>query len=209
MRRLAFFFIIAPITVLSATAFENSIRVNGKSVPGSMVMVGGKPYIPLSALKAAGAKVVTANGVTSIEISAAGGANQQDGVEGKIGDWLYNGIWRFRVTNIAKQSDPSGWTVAVEIKNGTNSNGYAPAGTGWQGVTLVLVDGTVVTARSDAPELRDSPINQAAGNKETLYFDTDSPSEPDRLILRFDPKGVEGTPLKFSVGDPSFRVHLK
>ena len=38
-----------------------------------------------------------------------------------------------------------------------------------------------------------------------------SESKPDRLILRFDPKGLQGTPagLRFTVSDPSFRVDLK
>ena len=97
----------------------------------------------------------------------------------------------------------------MEIRNGTTLNGYSPGGTGWQGITLVLADGTSVAARSDAPELRDTGLNQGAGNQQTIVFESDSTSEPDRIILRFDPKGLEGTPLKFNTSEPSFRVHLK
>jgi len=208
MQKLALLLFAAPAAALAYYGFETSIKVNGKAVPGTVLMVDGKSYVPVSALKAGGASVSVNGGVMSIDF-AAGGANQQAGVEGKVGEWLFNGIWRFRVNTLTKQTDPAGWKADVEIRDGTTVNGYAPGGTGWQGITLVLDDGTSVPARSDAPELRDTGLNQGAGNPQTIYFDTDSASEPDRIILRFDPKGTEGTPLKFSTTDPSFRVHVK
>ncbi len=207
MRRLFAFVSVACLGCMLATAaFENHIKINGKAVPGEYVMVEGKQYVPVSALKAAGATFKTADGTLTIDFPVAG-SMQQGGLEGEIGDWLNNGVWRFRVVGISKTSE--GWKVDVEIRNATKVNGYAPGGTGWQGITVVLADGTVVGARSDAPELRDNPVNQSATDQQSLLFETDSASEPDRLILRFDPKGIEGTPLKFTTADPTFRVHLK
>lgn len=204
-------FLICLALPLIALAIYNgeTLKINGKNVAGTVHTIDGKAYVPVAALKAAGAKINSANGVMTIDFPVMGGANQQAGVEGKVGDWLFNGIWRFKVVAVSKQAEGSGWKVDVEIRNGTQFNGYAPAGTGWQGVTMVLADGTILTARSDCPELRDTGVNQAAANTVSVYFDSDSSSEPDRLILRFDPKGIEGTPLKFSVPDPSFRVQLK
>src|SRR5438045_983495 len=82
----------------------------------------------------------------------------------------------------------AGWTVKVEIRNGSKFNGYAPSGTGWQGITLVTEDGTIVPAASDAPELRDTGLAQGAGNTQNLFFPTESADKPARIILRFDPK---------------------
>ena len=54
-------------------------------------------------------------------------------------------------------------------------------------------------------------LAQGAGNTLILLFETESKSKPVRLILRFDPKGLEGTPpsLRFTVPDPSFRVDVR
>ena len=208
MQKLTPLLLAVPVAAIAYAGYQASIKVNGKSVPGAVLVVEGKSYVPVSALKAAGATVSVTGGVMSIDF-ASGGANQQGGAEGKLGEWLFNGVWRFRVNSVTKQTDPPGWKADVEIRNGTTSNGYAPGGTGWQGITLVLADGTSINARSDAPELRDTGLNQGAGNQQAIVFESDSTSEPDRIILRFDPKGVEGTPLKFNTTEPSFRVHLK
>ena len=98
--------------------------------------------------------------------------------------------------------------IDVELRNGTTANGVALAGTGWNGVTLVLEDGTVLSARSDAPELRDTPVNQGANLTATLVFETPSTSKPSRIILRLDPKGTENTGLSYKVANPTFRVDV-
>ncbi|WP_309709794.1 hypothetical protein [Armatimonas sp.] len=211
---------IVTLAVASMAAAQQalSLRINGKSIPAGAVVVKGTTYISADALKAAGVGVqYTRGGVeltlpTASTTTGAGGANQQNAVEGKGGEWLFNGIWRFQVMSVEK-ADPTtegmGWKVKVEIRNGSKSGGVAPAGTGWQGVTLVLEDGNSIPARSDAPELRDSGLAQGAGNAQTLLFETESKSKPVRLILRFDPKGLAGTALRFSVPDPTFRVDVK
>lgn len=207
----AFAFAAVLIGGVAWAAAGLKIVINGKQVDGEVLKVDGKMYVPVSALKAAGCGVTYDDKSLSINF-AAGGANQQNGVEGSIGDWLFDGIWRLQVKSIDRQTDADGtggWKLVVEIRNGTKFDGYSPGGTGWQGATLVLADGTSVPSRSDSPDLRDQGLNQGAGNTQSLYFDTDSSSQPDRFILRFDPKGLEGTPLKFTVADPSFRVSLK
>ena len=197
------------------------LRINGKTVAGGALVYKGKTYVSVDALKAAGVGVKsTAGGVeltfptAATTSTGAGGAGQQTGVEGKAGEWLFNGIWRFQVMSIQRAdptTDGAGWKAKVEIRNGTKLGGYAPSGTGWSGMTLVLEDGNSIPARSDAPELRDGALAQGAGNSQTVLFETESKSKPVRLILRFDPKGLEGTPpsLRFTVPDPSFRVDVR
>lgn len=211
MKKLFIWPVVGLVALCVAASIEvTKLKINGKAVGGKPLMINDRLYVPVSALKSAGMTASIDGDTLSLSTSAAGGANQQAGVEGGLGDWLFNGIWRFRVISVDKvEGDVSGWKAAVEIRNGSKFDGYSPGGTGWQGVTLVLEDGTSVPARSDAPDFRDLGLNQGAGNAQTLYFDTDSSSKPDRLILRFDPKGLEGTPLKFSVKDPTFRVSLK
>ena len=197
------------------------LRINGKAVAGGALVYKGKTYVSIDALKAAGVGVKSTAGGVELTLptaattsTGAGGAGQQNGVEGKAGEWLFNGIWRFQVMSIQRAdptTDGAGWKAKVEIRNGTKLGGYAPGGTGWSGMTLVLEDGNSIPARSDAPELRDGALAQGAGNSQTAFFETESKSKPVRLILRFDPKGLEGTPpsLRFTVPDPSFRVDVR
>lgn len=193
------------------------LRINGRAAADAPITVKGKTYVSLDSLRAAGIAIHSANGLVELTLPgqtvADGGAGQQNGVEGKLGEWLFNGIWRFRVISVTP-TDPAtigaGWQAKVEIRNGTKFSGYSPGGTGWQGISIVTEDGTSINAASDAPELRDKGLAQGASNAVTLFFPTDSASKPSRVILRFDPRGLEGTPkdLRYTTKDPSFRVNL-
>ncbi len=194
------------------------LQVNGKTSRFRPLALKGMTYVPIEALKEAGLVVKVTGGTVAIALpgapSAAGGTNQQGAVAGKGGEWLHNGLWRFRVLSITP-ADPAkdgpGWLAKVEIRSSGKLGGYSPAGTGWEGMSIVLDDGNSIGARSDAVELRDPPLALGASSTQTLYFETESKSMPAKLILRFDPKGLQGAPpaLRFTVPEPSFRVDLK
>jgi len=194
------------------------VNVNGKPSRFGAMAFKGKTYVPVEALREAGLVVKVTGGTVAIALPgaqlAAGGTNQQGAVAGKGGEWLHNGLWRFRVLSVTAADaakDGPGWLAKVEIRSSGKLGGYSPAGTGWQGMSIVLDDGNSVGARSDAVELRDPPLALGASSTQTLYFETESKSMPAKLILRFDPKGLLGAPpaLRFTVPDPSFRVDLK
>jgi hypothetical protein len=194
------------------------VKINGKLSADPPLTVKGKTYVSVDALKAAGARVQVSGGVMEVTLGAGssvqGGTNQQAGVEGKAGEWLFNGIWRFRVISLTK-ADPAkqgaGWLAQVEIRNGSKFNGYSPGGTGWEGLSIVLEDGASIGAVSDAVDLSSKGLAIGASNTQTIYFETESVSKPVKLILRLNPKGLEGTPagLRYTVPDPSFRVDIK
>jgi hypothetical protein len=189
------------------------LMINGKAAKSAPIRVKDKLYVPVEALKEAGLSVSVANDTVTLAFtksSSEGGANQQDGQEGKVGEWLFNGIWRLKVISFEKrfEGEGPGYKAIIEVKNGTKFGGYSLAGTGWAGITLVLEDGNAVAALSDAVGLRDAGLAQGAGVTETVVFETDSTSKPQRIILRLDPKGLEGTPLKYAVANPSFRIRV-
>ena len=88
--------------------------------------MGGKTYVPLSALQSLGIQVSTGSGVTSLTggkavaaapgtttaastpNNGAGGANQKASVTGCVNEWLFNGVWRMRVTKVEPVTDPPG-----------------------------------------------------------------------------------------------------
>jgi hypothetical protein len=214
MKPLVFALVAASTVALAAQSYK--LIVNGKEAKTAPMFMNDKWYVPVDALKDAGVTVAIDKEKNTVSLRvpknpAEGGANQQDGQEGKMGEWLFDGIWRFRVISVAKkeEADNPGYKVVVELKNGSKYTNISLAGTGWMGITLVLEDGNSIAAASDAVELRDAGLPQGAGITSTVIFDTDSAKRPDRVILRLDPKGLAGTDMKYTVANPSFRVDVK
>jgi hypothetical protein len=210
-------------TAWAQTAY--SLIINGKPSTAQAIVVKGKTYIPLDALKSAGAQTQLTGTMLSLTLpggggssnanganNGAGGANQQKGVEGKAGEWLFNGFWRFRVISMEKLTDPEhlGWKVKVEIRNGTKENNIAPSSTNIEGMEIALEDGqTIRPFGGDMLAFNDTILAQGAGNTQTIPFETTNTSKPLRLILRFPRNGTQFQVTKFSVPDPSFRVDIR
>lgn len=69
--------------------------------------------------------------------------------EGCMSQWMFNGIWRVRVTKVDPLTDSGGkqigWLVTEQWRNGTTRT-FAPGDTFAKDQTLVLADGAVITA---------------------------------------------------------------
>jgi hypothetical protein len=76
-----------------------TLILNGQVASRDVRVIGGRPYVPLADIaRALGQNVVPTPG--GYEITAAGGANQVEGMRGKIGDVLFDGKWRFQVLDV-------------------------------------------------------------------------------------------------------------
>lgn len=217
MNRKIFILSIAGVSVFAVAMAQSNaglaLKVNGKSVAGKTIVSGGETYVPLSALKASGATTSIANKTLSLNWST-GGSGQAVAVEGGLGEWLFNGVWRFRVTSVKANNDRPGWILEAEIRNGTRQNGLSLAGTGFDSIDLVMKDGNTLGVLN-ITELRDPPIDQAAGIKLGLiyYDDEGNGRKPDKLILRIKPdeftkKFMKDAGVSYSSADPSFRINL-
>ncbi|RIH85348.1 hypothetical protein Mlute_01594 [Meiothermus luteus] len=199
-----------------AQAVQKTYRliINGQAASGQAVVVGGKTYVSLDALKAAGVGVSLSGSTLSLTLpgppQAQGGANQVAALEGCLNEWLFNGIWRFRVLSVEPlpAGGREGWKAKVELRNGTNVNGAALAGTGWQGLLLVLDNGN--TIESGYVQMRDKPFAQGTGMvQEAVFYSKETDRTPTKLLLLLNPKRMLTTlPVRYTVPDPSFRVRL-
>jgi hypothetical protein len=206
---------VCALALGQAVTAKMRLEVNGKPVPGQTLVSGGQVYIPLSALKAAGATTSVKSGTLRIGLGAAGGANQVGALEGKVGDWLFNGIWRFRVVSVGPNDDGRpGWKVRVELRNGTTLDNVALGGTGLDSITLVMADGNPIKPYNITDI--DRPLGQGAGADVALvFYDDDGAGRvPDKLIVRIAPDAatkafLKGQGASYSVADPSFRVSLR
>lgn len=89
-----------PTTAAPGTA--DTLIVNGKSVPADVRAIGGSPYVKLADIAKALGMVVVKRPDGKYELTRAGGANQLQGVtQGKVGDVLFDGHWRFQVQSVA------------------------------------------------------------------------------------------------------------
>lgn len=200
--------------VWAQTSNNLSISVNGKNVAGKTLVSKGQTYIPLSALKAAGATAIVQNGTMAITFApAAGGANQIAAVEGGLNEWLFNGIWRLRVNSVSATEDRPGWKVNVELRNGTKLDNVQLGGTGFDSLSLVMADGNAVKVYNITDI--DRPVGQGGTIAVDLVFfdDEGNGRKPDKLILRIAPDKATTDFLKsmkvgYTVPDPSFRVKL-
>ncbi len=199
-KRNAILALFATAAVASAALISSKVTVSlaGKSVTVDSVVVGGKTYVSLDQLKA--------------QLNAKGGANQLGATEGIQNEWLFNGVWRLRVSNVAWNSEQESWDVTVELRNGYKSSLKASdagfAFNGSDGFFLTIEDGNTVEPFLNAG----SDIQDAIGYKSLppgggsiikIPFRGTADKKPVKLLVEFKPKA--GFPL---VKDPSFRIDL-
>lgn len=204
-RPIAVAFALFSALALAATTY--TLQLDGKPIPGSAIVQGGKTYISADALKAAGLSVSVKGNVVQL-ITVAGGANQVAAVQGCLNQQLFNGVWRFKVLDVSGD-ESSGWKVKMELRSGSTVGGYSLGGSGLGGFNLQLASGKVITADSSALELSDKAFIPGEAFTSTLSFDPEGKTgQPVKLVVPIDPQGVANTPLKYTVKDPSFRVDL-
>jgi hypothetical protein len=90
---------VAMILGVGAAALAQAgkaLIINGQVASHDVRVIEGRPYVPVADVaKALGQTVVMRAG--GYEITTAGGANQVQGLQGKVGDTLFDGKWRFQV----------------------------------------------------------------------------------------------------------------
>ena len=78
-----------------AAGVGTKLYVNGKVASADVIMKDGRAYVPVKDVAAAlGMTVVSRS--DGFELTREGGANQVRGVDGKIGDDLFNGSFRIQ-----------------------------------------------------------------------------------------------------------------
>jgi hypothetical protein len=211
MKRQIVLGLLALGSIALAQSISYRLSINGRSYSSTAIVVRGETYVPLKVLQASGVRSSLAGGVLTLTLpgtQAAGGANQVAALEGCINEWLFNGIWRIRVTDPQVMTgDRNGMSFRFEFRNGTKKGGFAPSGTGFRGIQMALDDGTTVGA-VNVNEVSDPPYLQGGSHAQTIeFFWEDTARTPTKLIVLFDPNDdyYKLGDVKFSVPDPSLR----
>lgn len=128
-----------------------------------------------------------------------GGSTQVGAQSGCMNQWMFNGVWRVRVTNVAFRppgDKANAWLVTMQWGNGTSYAGIAPGDTLKQTLVLALTNGDTLTADdSTTGHLNESELDAhsfpAAGQfTHTQMFVAGAPLDPNnkpaKLLVTFD-----------------------
>jgi hypothetical protein len=77
------------------------LTVNGNPASSAARVIDGRLYAPVEDIAKALNMVVVKRG-SGYDITTPGGANQVEGLRGKVGAMLFDGKWRFRVVDVQK-----------------------------------------------------------------------------------------------------------
>ncbi|MER3412799.1 MAG: hypothetical protein C4341_00885 [Armatimonadota bacterium] len=174
---------------------ERSLYVNGAKARLPARVEGEEVYIPGSALKAAGAGVMVSEERVSLQFVPLKGMEEQQYVDGIIGEYVSNEEWRFKVVSIHEIADPftgrgKGLAVTLEVRN-LRSDSASLLGTG-----LDIVQ--VLDARQNRMSLADSSFRdrysriQPGGSFTNVLRFGSAPAgfgEPAKLIIQFRGSG--------------------
>ena len=218
------------LAIAAQTTYK--LIINNQSFSSQAIVVSGKTYVPLDALQKAGVKSNLSAGTLNLTLpgsagvtgttanpSAAGGSNQLAALEGCVGETLFNGVWRFKVTKFeqGEVDGKPGWIVSVEMRNGSNKP-QDVYGTGFSNTndsySLATADGNTGVWRTSyiLNDFAVKTVPQAGMFTYQFKFFADPNATPEQLqqkpvkfILRVDAKRSSA---RYTVSDPSFRIKL-
>jgi hypothetical protein len=129
---------------------------------------------------------------------AEGGSTQVGAQSGCVNQWMFNGVWRVRVTNVAfhpQDDGPVSWNVTMQWGNGTNITPLAPTDTLKKAMVLALANGdTLTTTDSTRAALNEQQLDfhsfpasgQFTYTQSFIGPNLDQNNKPAKLLITFD-----------------------
>ncbi|MFN3266990.1 MAG: hypothetical protein ACK41E_09135 [Deinococcales bacterium] len=212
-------------TVVLAASGSLKLSINGIAQTTPALVQNGKTYIPLEALQKAGIKAVVSKTEVRLELpQPAGGTMQRASLEGCLGETLFNGVWRIKVSKlepIKKDGTTPGWGLMLELKNGSPAT-IMPIDAGFdgsgQGVQLAFSDASTLNVDPmDVQKMTFAslPPGGAITHQAKFYYPfgtvENSVQKPTKLLLELSRNIGDSTKAKgvaFTVPNPSLRVRL-
>lgn len=173
---------------------STKLFLNGKVASTQVQTVNGQAVVSLQDLARALGMVVVKNANGDYEITKAGGTTQIQGLNGKIGDVLFDGKWRFKVSGV---STP----VSYTLKTGADlGEGYYAGGlVKWNGTTRTLLPETghrlvVLQCQAINAVAQKRSLWIADNNTNTALADADGESHP-AVVHDFGGAPIQSKPL--------------
>jgi hypothetical protein len=173
--------------------------INGKPASRDVRTIGGVAYAPIADIAKALNQHVVRRSDGAYEIVEDGGANQVEGIHGKVGDTLFTGQWRVTVLGVEKadtytvktQADSYGADSSAHLNSQTRVIDTPP------GSTLVIVRLRIANGQKASKTLW-----IARGDSHTALTDTMGQSYPPFL------HDIDGAPTQTKVLLPGSRIEF-
>jgi hypothetical protein len=143
MRKVKWFLFIGAcgVAAVAMAAQSGRVMMNGKVVSADTRVINGTTYVKLADVAKALEMTIVKKG-SDLELVKAGGANQLQGTNGKLGEELFTGQWKFTATKMSRvqsykgkhnpnitwetEAEPGHELVVVDcrFKNGVNKTVY-------------------------------------------------------------------------------------
>jgi hypothetical protein len=157
-----------------------------------------------------------------------GGSQQVVAQSGCLNQWMFNGVWRMRVTNVAFRQPstltPNAWDVTMQWGNGTTQAPLTPMDSFKQPMVLQLANGDTMTAGdTTSGTLNEQKLDYhsfPASGQFTYtqsFFSNDKLDEnnkPAKLLVTFDVakyrsiKGSSATLFRQKTAGYNYRIDL-
>jgi hypothetical protein len=170
------------------------LMMNGKVVSANVMTINGQSYVSLQEIAKAFGMVVAKGDDGNLEIKKPGGTEPVQGLEGKIGDVLFDGKWRFQVFGL---STPASYLM--KTGGGASDGYYAGDLVKWDSVTHVITPG-----RGYQLVVLQCRVTNAVAQKRTLWVgdrqtntaltDTEGESHP-AIAHDFEGAPIQSKPL--------------
>jgi hypothetical protein len=151
--------------------------------------------------------------------TTAGGSHQLTALQGCMNRWVFNGVWRVRVTKVSTITSQfgalPGYAVSLDVRNGAKSDAMMMQ-TGASAPVLALDDGNILELSAEDGVAWNNKFFQnlppSSGFTITLpYYINPKPAsvaKPQKLIIEIDAKKAWKGQPHYQVGDPSLRIDL-
>ena len=151
--------------------------------------------------------------------TTAGGSHQLTALQGCMNQWLFNGVWRVRVTKVSAVTSQfgalPGYSVSLDVRNGSKSDAMLMQ-TGVSAPVLALDDGNILELSTEDGVAWNTKFfeNLPASSGFTIalpYYINPKPAstpKPQKLILEIDAKKAWHGQPHYQVGDPSLRINV-
>lgn len=208
-------------------AFDVSDTPAAVSIAFDSAKLAEHPRTPQFSVKPADYKIkfgCSAAASAANDKNAQGGSYEVQAQSGCLNQWMFNGIWRVRITgvepNINDSGKQTGWAVSEEWVNASKAT-IEPIDVLKGEQQLILASGdTIASTNSTGSTLTEQKLDYhdfapgaSFSHKQTfiLYTDVDPSNKPVKLLLLFDAKGMKERPNKpqYAPGIANFRIAFK
>lgn len=188
-----------------AVAYQAGAKLvlDGQTISTKGIVQNGQLYVPAADVAKALGKNYSYNAATKTgSMADGGGANQNDGVSGNVGEWLTNGRTRMKLDSGFTTRDDKK-LLSFEFRNGEKKPKSFHFGYVDTDYILYDEDGNSKQGELDGNEAYNATLQPAAMQRIKVWYRFEDDFKPVRLVVTLGTQ-ISGNPAKVEV----FRIKL-